>query len=115
MGVCLRARAPRLQTEKARQEQEEEMEISDISNLGEQEVPSRTGVSRVWGYLGIIAVITYRRGGRHCLPWWIEISVIAWKCPQDTLEQELGENDENEGDDGYLFYVFCGPGHASAL
>lgn len=77
MGV--RGRASRQQREKARQEQEEGMEISNVSNLGEQEVLSRTGVvvEVMVGYLVIIAVITEGRGGRlpalvgrhicHCL------------------------------------------------
>lgn len=58
MGV--RGRASRQQREKARQEQEEGMEISNVSNLGEQEVLSRTEVvvEVMVGYLVIIAVIT---------------------------------------------------------
>lgn len=56
----LRGRASRQQRERARQEQEEGVEISNISNLGKQEVLSRTGVVAMvmMGYLVIIAVIT---------------------------------------------------------
>lgn len=60
MSVGLRGRASKQQREKARQEQEEGVEISNISNLGEQEVLSRTGVvvRVMMGYLVIIAAIT---------------------------------------------------------